>query len=133
MTQLMSIPLFNSCLLFGHEQVKEQFTRKYGREVTQRALKNEVCARCDTCVQESSLYCVIGDCRHSLDCSMQPFTLCRAIVAPVCGFQCGCVNPKVAEKLGVEPPSNYLIQSYLTEIATAFNVPWKPANPVSDW
>lgn len=47
--------------------------------------------------------------------------------------QYGCVNARVRERLSVDPPSNYLIQSYLQEIATNFNVDWKPSSSLNEW
>jgi len=38
----------------------------------------------------------------------------------------GCVNERVAQKLSVQPPSAYLVQTYLERIADEHEVRWKP-------
>lgn len=38
----------------------------------------------------------------------------------------GCVNERVVHKLSVQPPSAFLVQNYLQEIATAHNIDWTP-------
>ncbi|CAM9415815.1 unnamed protein product [Chrysoparadoxa australica] len=40
----------------------------------------------------------------------------------------GCVNERVVKKLSITPPTAYLVQSYLKEIAAANNVDWEPAD-----
>jgi vacuolar protein sorting-associated protein IST1 len=38
----------------------------------------------------------------------------------------GCVNERVMLKLSVQPPSAYLVMSYMKEIAKQYNVKWEP-------
>ncbi|KAG5188832.1 regulator of Vps4 activity in the MVB pathway-domain-containing protein [Tribonema minus] len=90
-------------------KVKDQFAKKYGRETMQRAMRNEIEMYGRETVQRAM--------RNECGC-MNP--------------KYGCVNPKVAEQLSVEPPSNFLVQSYLVEIAKEFSVDWKPAAEAVD-
>jgi len=45
--------------------------------------------------------------------------------------QDGCVNDRVVSKLLVTPPTAFLVQQYLMEIAKEFNVDWVPSEPIS--
>jgi len=45
--------------------------------------------------------------------------------------QGGCVNDRVVTKLLVTPPTAFLVQQYLLEIAKEFNVDWVPSEPVT--
>ena len=42
----------------------------------------------------------------------------------------GVINDRVAEKLSVQPPSAYLVQTYLEKIADEHEVDWKPERPL---
>mmetsp|Transcript_29275 Transcript_29275/g.66114 ORF Transcript_29275/g.66114 Transcript_29275/m.66114 type:complete len:361 (+) Transcript_29275:268-1350(+) len=42
----------------------------------------------------------------------------------------GIINERVAEKLSVQPPSAYLVQTYLEKIADEHEVDWKPERPL---
>uniref|UniRef100_A0A7S4JDA8 IST1 homolog n=1 Tax=Odontella aurita TaxID=265563 RepID=A0A7S4JDA8_9STRA len=43
----------------------------------------------------------------------------------------GCLNERVVAKLSVQPPSAFLVQTYLEKIADEFDVDWKPAVKLS--
>jgi vacuolar protein sorting-associated protein IST1 len=43
----------------------------------------------------------------------------------------GCVNDRIVSKLLVTPPTAFLVQQYLLEIAKEFNVDWVPSVPIS--
>jgi len=42
----------------------------------------------------------------------------------------GCINPRVAERLSVQPPSAYMVQTYLEKICDEHQVDWKPKVPL---
>ena len=42
----------------------------------------------------------------------------------------GCINDRVAAKLSVQPPSAYLVQTYLEKVADEHQVDWKPKVPL---
>lgn len=43
----------------------------------------------------------------------------------------GCLNERVVAKLSVQPPSAFLVQTYLEKIADEFEVDWKPTVKLS--
>lgn len=48
------------------------------------------------------------------------------------GNEGGCVNERVLHKLGMQPPSAYLVQKYLLAIAEEHDVVWTPQTPADE-